>query len=283
MDRDILARNNVTVFGKGAQPMMFAHGFGCDQNVWRFVTPAFEEKYRIVLFDHVGCGKSDIGAYDPQRYKGLDAYAEDVLDICGALDLKDIIFVGHSVGCMIGLLASIRDSRRFDRLLLVAPSPCHVNHPPDYVGGLERKDIVGLLDLMDKNYMGWAHTMAPLIMKNAERPELAHELGESFCSTDPVTARGFAEVSFLSDNRDLLAQTRVPSLIMQCADDMLAPLEVGDYLQRHLPQSTLRRMHATGHCPHLSRPEEVVAAIADYLAIPHAGSLAQQERGQPHG
>jgi sigma-B regulation protein RsbQ len=213
--------------------MLFAHGFGCDQNMWRFVTPAFEDDYKIVLFDYVGSGKSDLEAYSAERYGGLAGYAQDVLDICAELDLTDIIFVGHSVSGMVGVLASIREPERFAELILVAPSPCYINDPPGYVGGFEPADIVGLLDVMEKNYIGWASFLAPVVMKNEGRPELARELEESFCSTDPEIARRFAEATFFSDNRDDLPQVVVPSLILQCSEDAIAPLEVGDYLQRH--------------------------------------------------
>ncbi|HWT00009.1 MAG TPA: alpha/beta hydrolase [Pyrinomonadaceae bacterium] len=266
MASDILVRNNVKVIGRGAQPMLFAHGFGCDQNMWRFVTPAFEDDYRVVLFDYVGSGKSDLRAYSPERYASLEGYAQDVLDICAALDLRDIIFVGHSVSGVVGMLASIREPERFDRLILVGPSPCYINDPPHYVGGFERADITGLLDVMEKNYIGWANFLAPVVMKNEGRPELAGELVESFCSTDPKIARRFAEATFFSDNREDLAKVPVPSLIMQCSEDAIAPSEVGHYLSRRLPRSTLRVLKATGHCPHMSHPEETIAVIKEYLA-----------------
>ncbi|HLL75950.1 MAG TPA: alpha/beta hydrolase [Pyrinomonadaceae bacterium] len=266
MTQNVIARNNVKVFGKGEQPMLFAHGFGCDQNMWRFVTPAFEDDYRIVLFDYVGSGKSDLQAYSPERYGSLEGYTQDVLDVCAALDLRDTIFVGHSVSGVVGMLASIREPERFERLILVGPSPRYVNDPPGYVGGFERSDIVGLLDVMEKNYIGWANFLAPVVMKNSERPELAQELEESFCSTDPKIARRFAEVTFFSDNREDLSRVPVPSLIMQCSEDAIAPPEVGEYLRRSLPQSTLRVMRATGHCPHMSHPEETVEVIREYLA-----------------
>lgn len=265
MAADILTRNNVKVFGSGTQPMLFAHGFGCDQNMWRFITPAFERDYRIVLFDYVGSGKSDVSAFAPQRYSTLDGYAQDVLDICAALDLRDVIFVGHSVSSMVGVLAAKREPQRFSSLLMVSPSPRYINDV-DYVGGFERPDIEGLLDLMDKNFMGWASFLAPLVMKNDDRPELGAELQESFCSTDPTIARRFAETTFFSDNRADLPDVQVPSLILQCAEDAIAPIEVGHYLSRQLPVSTLRLMTATGHCPHMSHPEETIAAMKEYLA-----------------
>jgi sigma-B regulation protein RsbQ len=270
MNPDILARNNVKDFGNGTQPMVFAHGFGCDQNMWRFVTPAFENDYRIVLFDYVGSGKSDLGAYDAKRYGSLDGYADDILDICRALDLTDVVLVAHSVSSMVAVIAANREPERFERLVLVGPSPRYINDPPAYVGGFERKDIEELLETMDRNYIGWANFLAPAIIKNPERPELAEELTESFCSTDPKIARLFAEVTFFSDNRDDLPKVRVPSLILQCSDDLIAPLEVGDYLHENLPGSTLRVMKATGHCPHMSDPEETIEAIREYLGAAHA-------------
>jgi sigma-B regulation protein RsbQ len=264
MSSTVLARNNVKVLGRGAQPMLFAHGFGCDQNMWRFITPAFADDYRIVLFDYVGCGNSDLGAYDPKRYESLDGYAQDVLDVCHALDLRDVIFVGHSVSSMVGVLAANREPERFARLVMVGPSPRYVNDD-GYVGGFERKDIEGLLETMERNYIGWANFLAPAVMKNPDRPELSQELEASFCSTDPIIARRFAEATFFADNRADLAAVSVPSLIMQCSDDMIAPLDVGDYLQRSLPGSTLRVLSATGHCPHMSHPSETIDVIREYL------------------
>ncbi len=258
------------VFGRGTQPMLFAHGFGCDQNMWRFITPAFEDDYRIVLFDYVGSGRSDLRAYDPERYGSLDGYVADLLDVCHALDLRDVILVGHSVSGMVAVLAANREPERFSRLVLVGPSPRYVNDPPGYVGGFERSDIEGLLETMDKNYIGWANFLAPAIMKNPERPELGEELTASFCSTDPVIARRFAEATFLADNRADLASLRVPALILQCTNDIIAPREVGEYLHRALPGSTLRVMQATGHCPHMSAPGETVALIKEYLGEPVA-------------
>lgn len=270
MRQDIVVRNNVHVAGKGTQPMLFAHGFGCDQNMWRFVTPAFEEEYRVVLFDYVGSGQSDAKAYDPARYRTLNGYAQDVLDVIHALDLHDVIFVGHSVSSMIGVLAANREPDRFARLILIGPSPRYINDAP-YVGGFERADIDGLLEMMDKNFLGWANFLAPAIMKNGDRPALGEELTASFCSTDPIIARRFAEATFYSDNRDDLAQVTVPSLVLQCSDDMVAPLTVGEYLGENLPGSTVRVMRATGHCPHMSHPDETIALIKDYLAPATAG------------
>lgn len=270
MKRDILARNNVRVSGQGRQPLLFAHGFGCDQNMWRFVAPAFEANYRVVLFDYVGAGKSDLRAYSPERYSSLEGYAQDVLDICRALDLSEVVFVGHSVSSVIGMLAAIREPQRFERLVLIGPSPRYLNDPPDYFGGFERADLQGLLDLMDHNDMGWASLLAPTVMGNPERPELARELTASFCAADPVIARRFAEVTFLGDNRADLSRVPVPALILQCSDDLIAPVEVGRYVQAHLPHSDLHLLQATGHCPHMSHPEATIQAIRNYLATSSA-------------
>lgn len=261
----ITKRNNVNVFGKGTQPMLFAHGFGCDQNMWRFITPAFENDYKIVLFDYVGAGKSDASAYNKERYATLYGYAKDVLEIGEELHLRNAIFVGHSVSAMIGLLAAIEEPAYFSRLIMIGPSPSYINDG-DYKGGFERKDIEGLLETMEKNYIGWANFLAPAIMGNKDRPQLGEELTESFCSTDPVIARQFAEATFFSDNRADLKKNRIPSLILQCSDDIIAPEEVGEYMAKNLPFSTLRLMKATGHCPHMSAPEETIALMKAFLA-----------------
>jgi sigma-B regulation protein RsbQ len=262
---DVLERNNVKVSGSGTQPMLFAHGFGCDQNMWRLITPAFEQDYRIVLFDYVGSGRSDVKAWSAERYSTLDGYATDILDVVDALDLRDVILVAHSVSSMIGVLAAIREPDRFAQIIMVGPSPRYINED-GYVGGFERQDIEGLLDMMDQNFVGWANFLAPAIMKNAERPELGQELTDSFCSTDPVIARRFAEATFFGDNRADLPKLSVPSLVLQCSEDMVAPDAVGAYVHRMTPNSTLRVLGATGHCPHMSHPEETIEAIRDYLA-----------------
>ena len=266
MAPNVLTRNNVRLSGRGTQPMLFAHGFGCDQHMWRFVAPAFEEDYRVVRFDYVGSGQSDLAAYDADRYGSLDGYAQDVLDVCHALDLRDVVFVGHSVSCMVGVLAALREPERFARLVLVGPSPRYINDPPGYVGGFERADIEGLIEMMDRNYIGWASFLAPAVMQNPGSPELGEELLTSFCSTDPVIARRFAEATFYADNRADLPRVTVPSLVLQCSDDIIAPLAVGDYVHRTTPGSTLRVLAATGHCPHMSAPEETIAAMREYLA-----------------
>jgi sigma-B regulation protein RsbQ len=261
---DVLKRNNVQVFGQGKQPMVFAHGFGCDQRMWRWIVPAFQEHYQIVLFDHVGAGLSDATAYDPIRYATLQRYADDVLEICQALSLEDVIFVGHSVSAMIGILAAIKEPDRFEKLVLIGPSPCYTNEG-SYVGGFSRADIEELLESMERNYLGWSSMMGPAIMGNDDRPQLGEELTNSFCQTNPAIARQFARVTFLSDNRADLPQLQVPSLTLQCAYDIIAPISVGEYIQQHTPGNTLVVLKATGHCPHISAPEETIIAIQDYL------------------
>jgi sigma-B regulation protein RsbQ len=263
-------RLNVTVSGRpDGQPMLFAHGFGCDQNMWRYVAPHFERDFRVVLFDYVGAGGSDLSAYDPERYATLSGYADDVVQLCRELELTDVVFVGHSVSSMSGVLAAETEPERFAKLVLVGPSPRYVNDPP-YVGGFERGEIDGLLETMEKNYIGWANFLAPAIMKNPDRPELGEELEASFCSTDPIIARNFAEATFFADNRADVREVRVPSLILQCSEDIIAPMAVGEYLHREMPRSTFRQLRATGHCPHMSHPEETIAAIEEYLRQPAA-------------
>jgi len=258
-------RNNVRVEGKpDGPPMLFAHGFGCDQHMWRLVTPAFADEYRIVLFDHVGAGGSDLGAYDRERYATLDGYARDVLEICEELDLRDVVFVGHSVSAMIGVLAAVEQPDRFSRLILVGPSPRYVDDE-GYVGGFTREDIEGLLESLDSNFLGWSQAMAPAIMGNPDRPELGEELTNSFCRTDPEIARHFARVTFLSDNRADLARVRTPSLVLQCRDDAIAPVSVGEFVHRELRDSTYAVLDATGHCPNLSAPAATIAAIRAFL------------------
>ncbi|HUR22581.1 MAG TPA: alpha/beta hydrolase [Acidimicrobiales bacterium] len=265
MGAEVLVRNNVTVAGNPAgRPMMFAHGFGCDQNMWRFVVPGFEDHYRIVLFDYVGAGASDLSAYDPERYGRLDGYAADVVDICEALDLTDVVFVGHSVSAMVGILAAAAAPGRFGALVLIGPSPRYINDG-EYVGGFTEADITDLLASLDSNYLGWSSAMAPVIMGNPDRPELGAELTASFCRTDPEIQKRFARVTFMSDNRADLARSRAPALVLQCSDDVIAPEAVGRYVHRNLPGSQFAMLHASGHCPNLSAPEETIAAISSFL------------------
>jgi sigma-B regulation protein RsbQ len=259
-------RHNVQLHGReDATPMVFSHGFGCDQNMWRHVWPSFAGDHRIVLFDHVGHGRSDHSAFDPEHYQTLDGYAQDVLDICHELDLHDIVFVGHSVSAMIGALAAAAEPERFSRLVMVGPSPRYIDDE-GYAGGFSRADIDGLLESLDSNYLGWSSTMAPVIMGNDDRPELGAELTESFCATDPAIASHFARVTFLSDNRDDLARVPTRSLVLQCSHDAIAPTAVGEFVHEQLPDSELVLLSATGHCPNLSAPEETIAAIRAFLA-----------------
>lgn len=260
----VLTRNNVTVAGRGTQAMLFAHGYGCDQAMWRLVAPAFADDYRLVLFDHVGAGRSDLAAYDRAKYSNLQGYADDLLELCAALDINHGIFVGHSVSAMIGVLAAIKEPARFDRLVLIGPSPRYIDDE-GYVGGFTREDIAGLLDFQDSNYLGWSRSLAPTIMGHPERPELATELADSFCRTDPAIAKQFAAVTFLSDNRADLPHVRARSLILQSREDVIAPPAVGAYVQRHLPNSELALLDTTGHCPHLSAPAETIAAMRRFL------------------
>jgi sigma-B regulation protein RsbQ len=257
-------RNNVKVSGRGTRPILFAHGFGCDQNMWRFIAPDFEDDYKVVLFDHVGAGHSALAAFDRTKYRTLEGYAQDVLEICKELDLTDVTFVGHSVSSMIGVVAAVQQPERFSNLVLVGPSPRYINDG-EYKGGFERQEIDGLLEMLDANYLGWASTMAPAIMGNADRPELANELHSSFCRTDPQIAKFFARVTFLSDNRSDLKKVQARTLVLQCSNDMIAPLPVGEFVHREIPGSTLVILRATGHCPNLSAPAETSAAIRKFL------------------
>jgi sigma-B regulation protein RsbQ len=262
---DPLIRNNVVVTGRpDGRPMVFAHGFGCDQGMWRLVAPAFEDTYKVVLFDHVGCGASDATAYDPARYRSLDGYAADVVEIAEALDLTDAVLVGHSVAAMVGVLASVRAPERFGELVLVAPSPRYLDDV-DYVGGFAPEDVEGLLESLAANYLAWSSTMAPVIMGNPARPELGAELTESFCRADPAIAEDFARVTFLSDNRADLPAVSARCLVLQCSDDALAPDSVGRYVHEQLRDSRFVQLAATGHCPQLSAPAETIAAMKAFL------------------
>ena len=260
-----MARNCVRVTGvPSGRPMVFVHGFGCDQAMWRFVAPDFEVDHRVVVLDQVGAGNSDLSAYDPEKYGSLQGYAADLVEVCRALELTDVVLVGHSVSAMIGVLALQEAPELFGALVMVGPNPRYVDEG-DYVGGFSRTDILALLDSLDSNHLGWSTQMAPVIMANPEHPELAEELTNSFCRTDPDIARQFARVTFLSDNRADLATVGVPTLVLQCSDDVIAPDVVGRYVHEHVPGSTFTQLKATGHVPHLSAPEELTAAIRAFL------------------
>lgn len=258
---DVLSRNNVTVSGiPGARPVVFVHGYGCSQEMWRLVAPAFEHDRQVVLLDLVGAGRSDLSAYEPRKYDSLHGYAADVLEVLDRLDLEDAVIVGHSVSGMIAVLAANRDPSRIGALVLLGPSPRYID-ADGYTGGFTREAIEGLLDALDANHVRWSQAMAPLIMGNPERPELAGELEESFCATDPAIARHFARVTFLSDNRRDLPDVTVPTLVIQSHDDVIAPEVVGRYVHDAIPGSTFEIIPVSGHCPHLSGPSEVVAAL----------------------
>jgi sigma-B regulation protein RsbQ len=262
----VLERNAVRVSGvAGGRPIVFAHGFGCDQGMWRFVAPDFEVDHRVVLFDQVGSGSSDLSAYDPEKYGSLQGYASDLVEICRELELTDVVFVGHSVSAMIGVLAFKQAPELFGALVMVGPSPRYVDES-DYTGGFSRTDIAGLLDSLESNHLGWSAQMAPVIMGNPDRPELAQELTNSFCRTDPDIASRFARVTFLSDNRNDLSAVTIPTLVLQCSDDVIAPEVVGRYVHEAIPGSVFTKLAASGHCPNLSAPEETTAAIRAFLS-----------------
>lgn len=260
----VFERNNIQINGSGDRAMVFAHGFGCDQNMWRFVEPSFRDRFRTVLFDHVGHGRSDIGAYNRAKYAGLEGYAEDIVEIGRELDIENGVFVGHSVSAMIGGLASIAAPGMFGDIVMVGPSPRYIDDA-DYRGGFTREQIEELLESLADNHMGWSAAMAPAIMGNPDRPELADELTNSFCRTDPEIAKQFARATFLSDNRSDLAKIPARTLVLQCSDDIIAAEAVGEYVQREIPDSEIVYLKAAGHCPNLSAPDEVISAMRQFV------------------
>ncbi|MDQ1710009.1 MAG: sigma-B regulation protein RsbQ [Frankiaceae bacterium] len=261
----VIDRHHITFSGRpDGQPMVFVHGYGCDQNMWRLVASRFTDDFRVILFDHVGAGASDAAAYDPERYGTLAGYADDVVQICRELDLRDVILVCHSVSAMIGALATLADPDRYSKLVMIGPSPRYINDD-EYVGGFSEGDIAELLDSLESNYLGWSSAMAPAIMGNPDRPELGAELTTSFCRTDPVIARRFAQATFLSDNRADLPRIKTRTLVLQCSDDLIAPMAVGEYVRDALPDCTFVVLRATGHCPNLSAPEETADAIEAFV------------------
>lgn len=276
----ILKRNHVQVLGERGPVLLYAHGFGCHQAMWQRITPAFAHTHRQVLFDHVGSGQSDRSAFCPTRHASLNGFAQDVLEVCDALDLRQgVTFVGHSVSASIGLLAAIARPALFDRMVLIGPSPCFLNHPPDYLGGFEHQDLEDLLALMAQNYMGWASYLAPVVA-GADEPEVASALEASFCSTDPAVAKVFARATFFADNRDDLPRVTTPALILQHRRDHLAPLGVGDYLHRQLAGSQLQVLDVAGHCAHMSHPTLVIEAMRAYLN-PHGATQAPAPAPRP--
>ena len=266
MSKDVLSRHQVTVVGGGAQTIMLAHGFGCDQSVWRDVAADLGVDHRVVQFDYLGCGQSDRSAWRADRYAQLEDYARDVLAIIDALGLSKVIYVGHSISGSIGVLAAVARPDCFERLIMIAPNPRFINEPPDYIGGYERADIQDLLDLMERNMIAWANFFAPVAMSNPDRPGLAADLYHRLCSGDPVVLKHFARVVFESDVRAQLPKLTPHVLIMQCSDDAVAPAAIGEYMARHIPRATLKHMKATGHCPHMSYPGETIAVIREYLS-----------------
>ncbi|MFD6277894.1 alpha/beta fold hydrolase [Streptomyces sp. NPDC060209] len=264
---DIRRRNNITVTGRADGPvLLLAHGFGCDQNMWRLVVPMLVEDFRVVLFDYVGSGRADPSAWDERRYSSLEGYAQDVLDVCEELDLRDVAFVGHSVSAMVGVLAAAKAPQRFSSLVMVAPSPRYIDDD-GYRGGFSAEDIDELLESLESNYLGWSATMAPVIMGNADRPELGQELTASFCATDPDMARVFARTTFLSDSREDLRTITVPTLVLECSQDVIAPREVGAYVRDAIPGSRLVTLDATGHCPQLSASQATAEAITGFINV----------------
>ena len=260
----VLKRNNVNIFGDGTKVLLFAHGFGCDQNAWSRITKFFTEKYKLVLLDFVGAGKSDVTSYNPQKYSSLDGYVDDIIEICDSLELRDIIFIGHSVSCMIGALASIKRPDIFEKLIFIGPSPRYIS-TGDYTGGFDQETIDSLLEVMEEDYITWARSIAPAIMNSQNGNELTTELSDSFCSIDPVIAKQFARVTFMSDNRKDLPFIKIKSLTIQCSNDMIAPLSVGKYINANVPDNTLTILQANGHCPHMSHPTETAYAINAFL------------------
>jgi sigma-B regulation protein RsbQ len=262
---DVLTRNNVKLTGSGKTTLMLAHGFGCDQNMWRFMLPLLEPDYQVVLFDYVGCGQSDINQFDKRRYQSLDGYAQDLIDICDELKLQDIVFIGHSVSSIIGMLAAAKSPTIFSKMVMICPSPCFLNFPPEYYGGFEKDDLEELINLMDKNYIGWASYLAPLVMGQSNSPELIKELEESFCSTDPKYAKPFARATFFSDDREALNKLHLPTMIIQSSDDNLASVEIGNYMHQSIPNSVLKVVDSQGHCLHMTDPDSVFKAIVQFL------------------
>lgn len=257
-------RNNVKVIGAGEKTLLFVHGYGCSQNMWRFMTPNFEQDYKLVLIDLVGSGNSDESAYEKQKYSSLKGYAADVVELCQELGLEKVYYIGHSVSSMIGVHASLQAPELFEKLVMIGPSPRYINEG-EYFGGFDKEDIEELLETLNSNYLGWSSGMAPAIMGNEERPELAEELENSFCQTNPEIAQHFAEVTFMGDDRQYLDQVTTPTLILQCQSDVIAPLEVGEFMANSIQNSTLKVLNATGHCPHMSAPEETSQAILQFL------------------
>jgi sigma-B regulation protein RsbQ len=262
---EILARNNINISGSGDKTLLLAHGFGCDQNMWRFLLPELEKRFKVILFDYVGSGSSDLSAFSQSRYSSLEGYAKDLEEILVMLDLRDVSVIGHSVSSMIAGIASTNIRDRISDLTMIGPSPCFINSPPDYVGGFEKQDIEELINLIDNNYIEWANYFAPLVMGASHSPELIGELSGSFCSTDPIFTKAFANATFFSDHRDLLTQIQMPTLVLQSYDDSLASVEVGEYIADKIPNCQLDIIEAEGHCLHMTKPDLITPVIIDFI------------------
>lgn len=270
MNSSVLKRNNVKITGDGSEVLLFLHGFGCDQVMWRLVAPAFAQDHKVVTLDYVGQGGSDIGAYSASRYSTLAGYAADVTDVLSALDLRRVTLIGHSVSSMIAMLASFAEPERVERMIFVSPSPCYLNDPP-YHGGFEKRDLQALVQMMDQNYIGWANALGAVVVSGIDQPQFRREFIGSLCSTDPAIAKNFAHATFFSDNRADLAHIRVPVLILQCSEDAVAPMDVGRYMAEKIEGSTLAVLDTIGHCPHLTAPAQTIAAMRSFLDATRPG------------
>lgn len=264
-DERVIQRHHVTFTGHGERTLILSHGYGCDQAMWSDMVPLLSHRYRLVLYDHAGSGRCDPSVYDARRHANLDGYADDLLALCEGLDLRGAVFVGHSVSAMIGALAALKQPDRFSHLVMVAPSPCFIDDLPEYHGGFARADVLAMLDQLAMGHAAWSHAMAPVIMKNGDRPELGERLEQSFCAMDPTIALRWARATFLCDLRAEMPQVKTPSLLVQCSDDAIAPIDVGEWMQAHMPRSTLRVLQASGHCPHMSHPDDTARVVIDYL------------------
>jgi sigma-B regulation protein RsbQ len=266
MEENILLRNNVKIKGTGSQPMLFVNGYGCDSNIWRFIYPEFEKNYKVILFDHVGTGDSQLSEYSYEKYNDLQGYADDIIELCRKLSFEKTIIVGHSVGCIISMLAVIKAPEFFDKVILLSPSPCYINQE-DYEGGFSKQDIEQMIEAVESNYLGWVSSITPVITGNADRPELAEELSNRFCRNNPDIAKHFARVTFLSDNRKDLPELSKKTLILQVTDDVIAPVSVGEYMHKTIPDNRLEMIEANGHCPHLSHPADTIRIMKSFLQI----------------
>jgi sigma-B regulation protein RsbQ len=264
VNKNLLERHRVRVSGHGHRALLFAHGLGFDQRAWRRVAPAFEATHRVVVFDHAGCSAEAAQSYDETRHGSLHGYAQDLLDICDALGLERVSVVGHSVGGMISLLASLAQPERFERLVLLTASPCYMNLP-GYDGGFDRADLEGVLDMMERSMLGWAQFMAPMALNDPTQPQLLREVESSFAGSDPYTTQRLARLVFLGDHRALMPQVRAPALVVQCTGDVVVPVNVGHWLHGQLHGSALALLETAGHCPQLSQAQRTIGLISDYL------------------